>query len=285
MVHLVRPLSLQEIPYEVATGLRTLSEAMPRHLSTVLKNMPEGFVQAKLEPANSFAALLDRLLRTNEAAQQAGQILINNHEVDKMKNDWKRCVDQSKSIMLREVPCGRDEVIKILEQDVIELLLNEDYKKSKHGNNGNGSKSEAVIVRWADYLCSLPGRFPYVPTRLFLLCMNAVLTASLREISFRGGEGFGAWWIVKCWIDEWMGWTAEVGGFLNRNNHNEHQAQAGARAGVTAAAEQQEAEEEEDGQVESRIRSYISGMDGVIKLSFDHKQQQQQQELIGEYMT
>jgi len=38
---------------------------------------------------------------------------------------------------------------------------------------------------------------------------------ALRDITVAGGEGFGAWWVVRCWMDEWMGWIAEKGGFLD----------------------------------------------------------------------
>jgi regulatory factor X len=46
------------------------------------------------------------------------------------------------------------------------------------------------------------------------LCTSALVTSALREISLAGGAGFGAWWVLRCWIDEWVGWCAELGGFI-----------------------------------------------------------------------
>lgn len=75
-------------------------------------------------------------------------------------------------------------------------------------------KPDTVLQKWAEYLSDLPLQFPQVSTRLFMLFMNSLLTACLREISMNNGDGFGAWWVVQCWIDEWMRWSAEMGGFL-----------------------------------------------------------------------
>jgi regulatory factor X len=51
--------------------------------------------------------------------------------------------------------------------------------------------------------------------------MESVGAGALRDITVAGGEGFGAWWVVRCWMDEWMGWIAEKGGFLEMDSETE----------------------------------------------------------------
>ena len=255
---MLSPLALQEVPAQVISGLKSLSQFLPQHLTNTLSNF-ELMLQAKLKPAQAFCNLLDRLIRANEAGQNAGKILVDPIETRKMRDDWTRFIDP-KAIVMREIPCGGADAQKILSEDVVQLLsmgdygeefdmdikseyvskasggdstfnndsefiehqnateTNNDNNDSNDGNELNDniafSKSEVVVLKWAQYLSALPWRFPHVPARLFLLCMSGLLTASLREISMNGGEGFGAWWVVRCWIDEWMGWSAEMGGFL-----------------------------------------------------------------------
>lgn len=211
MVQMLSPLGLTEIPIQVLTGLKSLAQYLPVHLTNIFKDK---LLEAKLKPAQAFSNLLDRLIRANETGLNAGKILSDSVETGKMKADWERFVDP-KAIVLREVPCGSYEAQKILGEDVIQLLSMGSASNSTNGIITDSSKpDELVISKWAHYLSCLPYRFPNVQARLFLLCMSGLLTAALREISMNGGEGFGAWWVVRCWIDEWMGWNAEMGGFL-----------------------------------------------------------------------
>jgi regulatory factor X, other len=83
------------------------------------------------------------------------------------------------------------------------------------------SMTQGVLDQWAMWLCKLPERFPRVPPRVFLWCMESVGAGALRDITVAGGEGFGAWWVVRCWMDEWMGWIAEKGGFLDMDSYTE----------------------------------------------------------------
>jgi len=83
------------------------------------------------------------------------------------------------------------------------------------------SMTQGVLDQWAMWLCELPERFPSVPPRVFLWCMESVGAGALRDITVAGGEGFGAWWVVRCWMDEWMGWIAEKGGFLDMDSDTE----------------------------------------------------------------
>lgn len=248
---MLSPLGLQEIPPLVVTGLKSLSQNLPQHLSSTLGQY-HSLLEAKLKPAHTFCNLLDRLIRANESGLNASKILGDPIETRKMRDDWTRFV-HPQSIVAREVSCGSAEVQRILGEEVVQLLStdlqtggfdtdikSEDPTRLEGGNSlfpfgktngilgssssnsvpdssGAISKSEMIVLKWAQYLSSLPWRFPNVPARLFLLCMSALLTASLREISVNGGEGFGAWWVVRCWIDEWMGWLAEMGGFLAVN--------------------------------------------------------------------
>lgn len=249
MVQLLSPLALQDVPGEVLHGLRSLCQFLPGHLASVLHSQPTEFLSAKLDAANAFVGLVDRLLRANETAQSAGKMLVNNEELEKMKSSWVNFVD-AKTIVAREAPCATDEVERILQQEVVGLLqptatTDEEGTTTTNKDKEPQSKSEAAIVRWAQYLSSLPGRFPHVPTRLFLLCVSCILKATLRDIGFNGGNGFGAWWVVQCWIDEWMGWTAEMGGFLSNEKDDPAPSPSG-----------------------DKTTDFIAGIDGQVKLLF-----------------
>jgi regulatory factor X len=170
-----------------------------------------------------------------------------------MRSDWLRFVSP-KAIVQRELPCGESLAETILREEVVNLLSPE-QKFSTNGQNGDNSPirtpprkrqrqdpptfgfddletetlpssdgvsmTQGVLDQWAMWLCKLPERFPKVPPRVFLWCMESVGAGALRDITVAGGEGFGAWWVVRCWMDEWMGWIAEKGGFLEMDSETE----------------------------------------------------------------
>ncbi|KAK9374894.1 RFX DNA-binding domain-containing protein [Lipomyces chichibuensis] len=261
MIHMLAPLALQIVPANVMSALRSLSMTLPQNIASSFRSLPHAFIQVKLRPAYAFSNLIGRLLRVNDIANAAAKILANPIERRAMLEDWINYVD-SKSIVLREAPCGGSRVLKILLEDVVNLLtvpredegvVQEDvsnererakigtlnvtendaspsvgrrHRPSKDGGDLPSSPvadkhsdpdapAEGIIERWAQYLMSLPFQFPEISARVFLLYMNGILTAALREITLNGGEAFGAWWMVRCWIDEWMAWIAEQGGFLS----------------------------------------------------------------------
>ncbi|KAK9367642.1 RFX DNA-binding domain-containing protein [Lipomyces kononenkoae] len=260
MVHMLAPLALQVVPTNVMSALRSLSMTLPQNVASSFRNLPAAFIQVKLRPAYAFSNLIGRLLRVNDIANASAKILANPIERRSMLEDWINYVD-AKSIVLREAPCGSSRVLKILLEDVVNLLTvsredevvvheepgkerdipklgtlkgTEDdaspsVSRRRSTRNGRGLPSspvaehdsdtdatgEGIIEKWAQYLMSLPFEFPDISARVFLLYMNGILTAALREITLNGGEAFGAWWMVRCWIDEWMAWLAEQGGFLS----------------------------------------------------------------------
>lgn len=217
MVRIISPLAIKDISSDVLEALRSLGQTLVSTLESSLSDMSERFISVKLRPAQAFTNIIDRLVRTNETGIQADKILKDVHEIRKMRDDWSHL--DARSIVMREVPCGGLDVQRIIRDDVIRLLTESEHcalEEAQNVNNPNSdsSKSRSNLHKWAHFLSALPLQFPNVSARLFLLCMSTLVTASLRQISLDGGTGFGAWWIVRCWIDEWMGWSAEMGGFL-----------------------------------------------------------------------
>lgn len=219
MVEIISPLALQEIPSNVAAGLKNLAVSLPTHIGKM--DAPPFMITVKLAAAGHFIRLVNRLLQVNDAALNAGRILISSADIDNMRQSWARHVNPA-AIVSRELACASQDVVDVLQHDVPKLLsiTEELFDESKYRQNRDGgkddpySRSEAAIVKWGLYMASLPARFPNIAPRLFLLTSSTVLTSALRDISIGGGEGFGPWWIVRCWIDEWMAWMAELGGYL-----------------------------------------------------------------------
>lgn len=207
MIRMLSKLQLQLlIPQEQLLQLKQIADGYIKTLSTSLINskVSQNFVMMKLKLAKHFVNLLNRLIKVIETGQPASRILNDDNEKNTMTQDWMKL--DIHGIICREMPCNDnniDTLTYILTGEVVNLI------KVKLDNEQAPTMSD-----FANYISNLPSRFPEVNTRLFLLLASNLLTTCLREISLLGGEGFGAWWIVRCWIDEYLAWSFEVGGFF-----------------------------------------------------------------------
>lgn len=220
MIRLLSPLALQVVPSFVLSALRQLSTNLASHISVTFGACCQHVIEAKLGPASIFASLVDRLLRVNDAAHAAARFLGNPPDREQMVKDWQAYVNP-RMIVNREIPCHAPLVRQILATEIPNLL----QPTSSSFTNGDilspppalegGASTESVLDKWTNFLTTLPLRFGDHSPRFFNICLGAVASAALRDLTTNGAISFGSWWVVRCWIDEWMGWQAERGGFLN----------------------------------------------------------------------
>lgn len=209
MIRLLSPLALQVVPTPILTALRQLSSGLVSHIETTFSVQPQHVIRAKLGPAVIFCTLIDRLLRVNDAAHAAARFLGNPPDREQMIKDWKEHVDGD-MIVDRELPCLAPEAKKILKTEIATLL----QPTTSSPVSTNPESTESVLDRWTNFLIKLPARFRTSSPRHFNICLGAVASAALRDLTTNGAISFGSWWVVRCWIDEWMSWQAEKGGFL-----------------------------------------------------------------------
>lgn len=207
MAKMLTKLHLQNVPDEVVQNLEQVSRQYTYKLQNSLQyKVPKSFRSMKLKTAKHFISILTRLVKVIETGQSAARILANNNEKQAMLEDWRQL--DIREITLREVPCrlkNLELVIRILTTDVNSILERDDSPSSK---------DFSTLVQLARLVSSLPGHFRNSNPRLFMLVSSNLLTTFLREISLNRGQSFGAWWIVRCWVDEFIYWCFELGGFL-----------------------------------------------------------------------
>jgi regulatory factor X len=212
MIRMLTKLQCQySLPADLLEQLKTVSSSYVKNMSNNLlsSKVTKNLVVMKLKLAKNFTNLLNRLIKNIETGHAAMRIVNNGSEKQSMLHDWAR-LDISE-IVNREISCSEQKIdllIKVLKEDVY-MLLDEDSNE-----DSTDKSSQGIMIRLSNYLADLPGRFSVTNPRLFILLSSNLLTTCLREISLTGGQGFGAWWIVRCWIDEFLAWIFELGGFL-----------------------------------------------------------------------
>ncbi|KJX98437.1 hypothetical protein TI39_contig412g00041 [Zymoseptoria brevis] len=240
MVRFVSRLTLQAAPVVVINILSNISGTLHNHIAKTFAQQPGHVLEAKLRPATIFAGLLYRLIRVNQSAHAAANLLTIDQNREQMWQEWVTMVNP-KRVMEAELPdCGYDEVYTIMTTEMRSLLEplqapayqddasfynfdNDQNNFAQFVQNQTASSSrsgasqistENVLDRWQAFIASLPGRFPQAPARTMLHCISAVGTAALRDITILSGLSYGHWWVLKIFVDEMALWMAEMGGFL-----------------------------------------------------------------------
>ncbi|OBA20504.1 hypothetical protein METBIDRAFT_83561 [Metschnikowia bicuspidata var. bicuspidata NRRL YB-4993] len=180
-----------------------LSQALGDRVSQGLKTM-------KLRLAQQFIKLVSRLLRCIETGSRASMVLSSPSERNAMLQDWSKLDFQE--TVLREIPCGlksSQAIIRILDT-LVGQLLSETHTEG------------LVLEKYASFLFDLPALFPSVNPWLFSLLLSNLLTNFIREMSMSGSSSFKSWWIVGCWINEYIPWSFELGGYLYEECRLQH---------------------------------------------------------------
>jgi len=234
MIGLLSPLTLQVVPAEVINAMSRISESLGAHVRATFHSHPPHVIEAKIGPATIFASLLNRLLRVNATAHAAAKMLCNVADRNLMYNDYILYV-QPVGVVESELPnCGYSEVLRILTTEIGDLLQplsmpweldlesNQSVTLSPSPRHQSGNpvdpSTEGVLDRWTAFFKKLPQRFPHTDARTILQCFGGVSTAILRDITMNSGQSFGAWWVVKVFLDEWMAFLAEKGGFMGHKS-------------------------------------------------------------------
>ncbi|KAI5968194.1 RFX [Candida margitis] len=208
MIRMLSKLHMQYMmPQDNINQLKTIASNYIRTLGNSIINSrnSKNFVALKLKMAKHFVNLLNRLIKIIETGSTASRIMNDDNEKQAMLNDWQKL--NLAELVSRDVPCTDETNLNTLS-----FILTEEVVKVVEAPSVEGSSSS--MQTYADYIGDLPSRFPGVNSRMFLLLSSNLLTSILREISLNGGEGFGAWWIVRCWVDEYLAWIMELGGFF-----------------------------------------------------------------------
>lgn len=233
MMQIVSVVALQVIPPYGLQSLRNISERLVSHIRTSFEGQPDHVFRAKEAPAALFADLLDRALRVNTTAHATANFLHNHANRTQMYLDFITFVQPRK--IAQSVPVeGMEDVVHLLVSEIRQLLeprdvpwdlesctVQGDYyiqnRRPSQAEDEVASEPSNLLDRWVEFLRSLPSRFPYASHVDIVLFVQTIGTTMMRDLTISSAESFGAWWCLKCWIDEMIWFLAEKGGFMKQS--------------------------------------------------------------------
>lgn len=199
MAKMLTRVYLQLVPPMVLQRLKEVAENLTKHLADSLRNkMHKEFVECKIKSALQFVSLLTRMIAVIQTRDIASRYLKDQEARRVMLESW---LNVSIPDMVEHlIPCqDRTDFLSHVLVDEVQHIL---------------SSSSDVVGDCAELVSELPSRFPGPNPRLYLVTAGSLLTACLIEIGLYGGIAKEAWYAVICWIDEFMNFCLELGGYF-----------------------------------------------------------------------
>lgn len=202
ILELLRSQVLAPIPPQALTSLRQLADKMEKILLVALENFGSTFVEPKVELGARFGHLVLRFLDIFQVTQALSSVLTNPKQLSDMRRSWRDIDFESvRNQSALVCNCRHEDLVQLLEVDFTTLL------------DGLAASTEPVrdIMAWADSCCErLMGSRnngqdrATMSSRSVLIRWQYVTSQIMRDLTIRSDPAFGAFQILKLFMDDWI---------------------------------------------------------------------------------
>ncbi|EJD53783.1 hypothetical protein AURDEDRAFT_110534 [Auricularia subglabra TFB-10046 SS5] len=202
----LRSQMLTSIPPAALTSLRQLADKMEKILMVALENYGNTFVEPKVELGARFGHLVLRFLDIFQVTQALHTVLTNPKQVQEMRRSWSMIdFDSVRNQSALVCNCRQEDLVQLLEINFVAML------------DGVGASVEPVrdVMAWADecYERLMANRGSLnggaedrstMSSRSVLIRWGYVTSQIMRDLTIRSDPTFGAFQILKLFLDDWI---------------------------------------------------------------------------------
>ncbi|KAI0796640.1 hypothetical protein C8Q75DRAFT_741826 [Abortiporus biennis] len=203
ILEFLRSQMLSPIGPAALAGLRQLADKMEKILLVALENYGNTFVEPKVELGARFGHLVLRFLDIYQVTQALSTVLTNQKQLIEMKRSWDKVDFESvRNQSALVCNCRHEDLVQLLEVEFVTLL---------------SSLSKSVdpvrdVMAWADKCCERlmgnrgngPEERVTMSSRSVLIRWGYVTSQVMRDLTIRSDPAFGAFQILKLFLDDWI---------------------------------------------------------------------------------
>ncbi|KAF8341398.1 uncharacterized protein EI90DRAFT_3116538 [Cantharellus anzutake] len=207
ILEILRSQILTQIPPPTLTSLRSLAERLERSMLAALEGYGNTFVEPKVELCARFGHLLVRFLDIYQVTQALSSVMSmsNPRQLIDMARAWREIDFESiRNQAALVCNCRHEDLQQLLEVDFAQVL------------DGLQSSLDPVkdIMTWADSCCErllngsggiLGEERATMSSRSLLIRWGYVTSQIMRDLTIRSDPAFGAFQILKLFMDDWIG--------------------------------------------------------------------------------
>ncbi|OBZ76593.1 Transcription factor RFX3 [Grifola frondosa] len=203
ILELLRSQMLSPIPPASLAGLRQLADKMEKILLVALDSYGQTFVEPKVELGARFGHLVLRFLDIYQVTQALSTVLTNQKQLMEMRRSWQKVDFESvRNQSALVCNCRHEDLVQLLEVEFVSVL------------EGLGKSADPVrdVMAWADKCCErlMGGRGnagddrATMSSRSVLIRWGYVTSQVMRDLTIRSDPAFGAFQILKLFLDDWI---------------------------------------------------------------------------------
>ncbi|KZS97588.1 hypothetical protein SISNIDRAFT_521649 [Sistotremastrum niveocremeum HHB9708] len=200
----LRSQMLSPIPPPALTSLRQLADKMEKILLAALEGYGNTFVEPKVELGARFGHLVLRFLDIFQVTQALSTVLTNPKQLSDMRRSWLAIDFESvRNQSALVCNCRHEDLVQLLEVDFVALL----------DNLPKSNEPVREVMAWADECCerlmganrSAGGEDKtQMSSRSVLIRWGYVTSQIMRDLTIRSDPAFGAFQIMKLFLDDWI---------------------------------------------------------------------------------
>ncbi|CCM02491.1 uncharacterized protein FIBRA_04592 [Fibroporia radiculosa] len=203
ILELLRSQMLSTISPAFLTGLRQLADKMEKILLGSLEGYGNTFVEPKVELGARFGHLVLRFLDIYQVTQALTAVLTNPKQLNDMRRSWQKVDFESvRNQSALVCNCRHEDLVQLLEVEFVSLL------------DGLVKSGDPVrdVMTWADKCCEKlmiargvgPEDRSTMSSRSVLIRWGYVTSQVIRDLTIRSDPAFGAFQILKLFLDDWI---------------------------------------------------------------------------------
>lgn len=179
---------------------------MEKILLVALESYGNTFVEPKVELGARFGHLVLRFLDIYQVTQALNTVLTNQKQLAEMRRSWQKVDFESvRNQSALVCNCRHEDLVQLLEVEFVGML------------DGLSKSTEPVreVMTWADKCCERlmgssrashggPEERSTMSSRSVLIRWGYVTSQVMRDLTIRSDPAFGAFQIMKLFLDDWI---------------------------------------------------------------------------------
>ncbi|KAJ6613437.1 hypothetical protein B0H10DRAFT_2165302 [Mycena sp. CBHHK59/15] len=190
ILEILRSQMLSSITPTSLASLRQLANKMEKILLVALESYGNTFVEPKVELGARFGHLVLRFLDIYQVTQALNTVLTNQKQLAEMQRSWQKVDFESvRNQSALVCNCRHEDLVQLLEVEFVGML-------------DSLSKSTEPVrePRWP----GAPEERSTMSSRSVLIRWGYVTSQVMRDLTIRSDPAFGAFQIMKLFLDDWI---------------------------------------------------------------------------------